>query len=365
MKHRFLIVLCLLLLPFNVLAISQNWLESLSEYAEAQVDDVSLYYHIKKPQVYWDLANSLEKKIYLNSLGDNLFYLENDPDKLVILIDNIIEKTAAKLGLVVPETNIFLYPDQKELYRVTAYNDGFYVVMGNEVHVTPNDLYKVLEYVFAANYPNLERKLLMAMAKYYFPNYSRPHQQAQYWLNFQELPALSIVNAKTTVSLDYKDWDAIASFMGYLIETYPNLAWEEIKHLSDVETLLSTNLFTLEQSWRKYLQSKFYLKLARNEEVLVGQDAVGACLIENPGDPLNDVCLEIFNNNPHEATMGYVTQRYYEQLNSKTNELIRFKLSAPQKGAEEIWLIAKMSYTDASGKEDVCLFSLPIKIVSI
>lgn len=75
-----------------------------------------------------------------------------------------------------------------------------------------DEMYKITEYILAYNFPNMERKLLEALARYFTPEYNGVHQKAQYWLNFQELPPLRTFSVKSFVAMTEKDWDAFISF---------------------------------------------------------------------------------------------------------------------------------------------------------
>ncbi|HHY18902.1 MAG TPA: hypothetical protein GX522_03305 [Firmicutes bacterium] len=365
MKVRLFVIVCLLLIPYSVSAISQNWVDKLTDYQEINNDNVFLYYNTAKPQIYTDLALDLDKKIILN---DNMKvdlltdYTVND---LLDCFSFLIEKTADVLALKIPETHIYLYPNKNELFRVTSYSKSFYVVMGQEVHLTPDGVHKIIEFILAYNYPSMERKLLESLAKYFVPSFNGVHQRAQYWLNFQELPPLSTVAVKSSAALTEKDWDALVSFMGYVVENYPKISWSKVRSISDIASILGMSFSNMESNWFKYLQNTFYLKLARNEEALSGTEAQGAVLVENPSTTITNVYLEIYTTPLKSPEITLIDYRNYYLFNKQDSNLIRFKVDIPFFGAEEIWVIAKMTYLDSTGKKGMSLLSLPIKVIGL
>lgn len=363
MRNTFIIIAALLLISLNAVAISQNWLEMLEDYRQLSFGSVELNYHKDTPAIYETLAIELEKRLVLNSEGNREGIEEYSEETLVEMISKLIIKVATALRLEIPKTIIYLYPSREELLRVTSYIDSFYVSMSNEVHLVGEDFPKILEFVLAFNYPNMERKLLEGLAKYYLPEFNGVHQKAQYWLNFQELPPLRSFGFKSSTALDEKDWDAWVSFLGYILEEYKYLDWSIVINLEDIASNLGISLTKLESEWFNYLQKTFFLKLARSEEVAIGDEALGVMLVENPDKAIYNVSLEVYISFPGIEGLNLIKTSSYMVFNTNEQDLVRFKVRVPDFGIKEFWIIGKLTYRDSSYNNQSCLISLPVTIV--
>lgn len=364
----------------NVSAISQLWLEKLTDYEVIDNGQVFFNYHKDRIDSYKRLAIELDKQLVLQGVNDGQLYGEYNLETLLLSITESIAGTLNKLSLEFPETIIYLYPDREELFRVTTYADSFYVVSGNEIHLVGEDLYKVVECILAYNLPTMERKLVEALAKYYFPDFNSVHQKAQYWLNFQELPPYRSFGVKPRTSLTEKDWDAYVSFVGYLVEKLlgEGLDLVGIVNVNDIAERLDTSINDLENEWVNYLRDTFYLKLARNEEVMRGEEVIGAVLLENQGESIRDVNLEVYTTVKNYQGLHLVTQRSYFYLAYGDRNMIRFKCGIPlifdelevdgeiqllEAFQDEMWIIASLTYTDSDGLVHKSYMSLPVKII--
>ncbi len=362
MRNTFIIIAALLLISLSAVAISQNWLDMLEDYRQLSFGSVELNYHKDTPAIYETLAIELEKRLILNSEEHREWIEEYSEETLAEMISKLITQMATALRLEIPETIIYLYPSREELLRVTSYTDSFYVSMGNEVHLVGEDLPKILEFVLAFNYPNMERKLLEGIAKYYLPEFNGVHQKAQYWLNFQELPPLRSFGFKSSTALDEKEWDAWVSFLGYILEEYNYLDWGRVINLEDIATNLDISLTKLESEWFNYLQRTFCLKLARSEEVTIGEEALGVILVENPDKAIYNVALEVYVSYPGIESLNLIKTSSYMVINTYERDLVRFKVKVPDLGIKEFWIIGKLTYRDTSFNKQSSLISLPVTI---
>ncbi len=363
MRNTFIFIMALLLISLSAAAISQNWLDMLEDYKQLSVGSVVLNYHNDTPAFYETLAIELDKRLVINSLGSRKWTEEYNQETLAEMISELITRFVNALKLKVPETIIYLYPSREELFRVTSYKDSFYVPIGNEVHLVGEDFHKILEFVLATNYPKMERKLREGIARYYLPDFNGVHQKAQYWLNFQELPPLRSFGLKPGTALDEKDWDAWVSFLGYIIENFKYLDWSTIINLDDIASNLNISLNKLESEWFNYLQRTFYLKLARNEEVAYGEEALGAVLIENPDQTIYNVSLTVYISYPGIEGLNLIKTNSYMVMSSQEHDLVRFKVQAPNYELKEFWIICKLTYRDISYSWQSSLISLPVTIV--
>ena len=400
------IIICFFMLSFHAFGLSQHWLEKLENYEPIVVENITFNFHRDKSEIYREIAVDLDKRMYLNAMDDRTLKQSYDNQTLVDLAMEQIERIMSKLPLSIPDTSIYLYPDADELFRVTSYSDSFYVVGGNEVHLKADEMYKITEYILAYNFPNMERKLLEALARYFTPEYNGVHQKAQYWLNFQELPPLRTFSVKSFVAMTEKDWDAFISFLGFVLEekVKPGFLWNNVKDLDSIAALLKTTLTDLESEWFRYIQNTFYLKMARQEEVKAGQSAAGIVLLENNNEPILDAKLKVYSSVPGRPQFEIVTEENYYQILTGESFIIRFQASTPktreqleesawlnrawnmfvqtieegmnlQKPADELiesemeaypkemLLSAVFTYRDGAGKTRQALMSYPVKIV--
>ncbi|MDD2430792.1 MAG: hypothetical protein PHD88_02125 [Firmicutes bacterium] len=406
MRNCLRAVLCVFIVSFSASAISQHWLDELGDYEQVTEENISLNFHKDSEEVYEKIAIELDKELYLSNIGSRSFKNRYNTQTLVELILELLNRIATKLPLSIPETGIYLYPNSSELFRVTSYNDSFYVVMGNEVHLTGDSLYKITEYVLACNYPNMDRKLLEALAKYFTPCYDGVHQKAQYWLNFQELPPLRTFSVKSFAAMTEKDWDAYVSFLGFVLEekVKPGFLWNNVTDLDRIASLLKMNLATLESEWFNHIKNTFYLKMARREEVKAGEEIVGVVLLENDHQAILNPQLRVYSSIPGRPGFNLVASQNYYQINTDESYVIRFSVKTPKTAeqlSDEAWLnrswnlfyqqseegmnlqkpsnellkekvesypeqmllSAVLTYSDSYGKNHSALMSYPVKII--